>query len=154
MLVAQSCPALCDPMNCSLPGSSVHGLLQTRILECVLFPPPGTIPDPGIELRSPASQADSFPSEPLWADSFPSRIQCLVSKWDCTQSIWCYGRELVGAEWYVFWSTFRIYFSVLLLFWNYYIITSTSNYANFLSAHESYNGKNEPRSKRKVYIIQ
>ena len=29
----QSCPALCDPMDCSLPGSSVHGILQARILE-------------------------------------------------------------------------------------------------------------------------
>ena len=29
----QSCPALCDPMDCSPPGSSVHGILQARILE-------------------------------------------------------------------------------------------------------------------------
>ena len=38
MLVAQSCPTLCDPMSCSLPGSSVHGILQARILEWVAFP--------------------------------------------------------------------------------------------------------------------
>ena len=31
--VAQSCPTLCDPMDCSLPGSSVHGILQARVLE-------------------------------------------------------------------------------------------------------------------------
>ena len=31
--VAQSCPTVCDPMDCSPPGSSVHGLLQARILE-------------------------------------------------------------------------------------------------------------------------
>ena len=31
--VAQSCPTLCDPMGCSLPGSSVHGILQARVLE-------------------------------------------------------------------------------------------------------------------------
>ena len=31
--VAQSCPTLCDPMNCSLPGSSVHGIFQARTLE-------------------------------------------------------------------------------------------------------------------------
>ena len=30
---AQSCPTLCDPMDCSLPGSSVHGIFQARILE-------------------------------------------------------------------------------------------------------------------------
>ena len=29
----QSCPTLCDPMNCSPPGSSVHGIFQTRVLE-------------------------------------------------------------------------------------------------------------------------
>ena len=33
VLVVQSCPTLCDPMDCSLPNSSVHGILQTRILE-------------------------------------------------------------------------------------------------------------------------
>ena len=31
--VAQSCPTLCDPMDCSPPGSSIHGILQARILE-------------------------------------------------------------------------------------------------------------------------
>ena len=34
----QSCPTLCDPMDCSPPGSSVHGILQTRILEWVTMP--------------------------------------------------------------------------------------------------------------------
>ena len=33
--VAQSCPTLCDPMDCRLPGSSIHGIFQARILECV-----------------------------------------------------------------------------------------------------------------------
>ena len=31
--VAQSCPTLCDPMDCGLPGSSVHGIFQARVLE-------------------------------------------------------------------------------------------------------------------------
>ena len=35
--VGQSCPTLCDPMDCSLPGFSVHGILQARILERVAF---------------------------------------------------------------------------------------------------------------------
>ena len=38
MLVAQSCPALCDLMDCSPPVSSVHGILQVRIPECVAIP--------------------------------------------------------------------------------------------------------------------
>ena len=35
LLLSQSCPTLCDPMDCSLPASSVHGILQARILEWV-----------------------------------------------------------------------------------------------------------------------
>ena len=35
VLIAQSCPTLCDSMDCSLPGSSVHGIFQSRILEWV-----------------------------------------------------------------------------------------------------------------------
>ena len=38
VLVAQSCPTLCNSMDCSLPGSSVHGILQSRILEWVAIP--------------------------------------------------------------------------------------------------------------------
>ena len=56
MLVIQLCPTLCDPMDCSPPGSSVHGILQAKILEWVSFPSPGDIPDPGIETRFPALQ--------------------------------------------------------------------------------------------------
>ena len=37
-LVPQSCPTLCNPMDCTLPGSSVHGILQARILEWVAIP--------------------------------------------------------------------------------------------------------------------
>ena len=37
-LVPQSCPILCDPMDCSLPGSSVHGILLARILEWIAIP--------------------------------------------------------------------------------------------------------------------
>ena len=36
-IVAQSCLTLCNPMDCSLPGSSVHGILQARLLEWVAF---------------------------------------------------------------------------------------------------------------------
>ena len=38
VLVAQSCLTLCNPMNCSPPGASVHGILQARILEWVAIP--------------------------------------------------------------------------------------------------------------------
>ena len=64
VLVAQMCPALCNPMDCSLPGSSVHEILWTRILRQIAIPSPGDLPDPGIEPRSPTLQADSLSSEP------------------------------------------------------------------------------------------
>ena len=51
-------------MDCSLPGSSFHGILHARVLEWVAFPSPGHLPDPGIETGSPALQADPFSSEP------------------------------------------------------------------------------------------
>ena len=63
-LVTQSSLTLCDPRDCSPPGSSVHGILQARILEWVASPPPGDLPNPGIEPRYPALQADSVLSEP------------------------------------------------------------------------------------------
>ena len=61
--VPQSCPILCDPMDCSPPGSSVHGISQTRILEWVAISfSRGS--DSGIEPRSPALQVDSLLTEP------------------------------------------------------------------------------------------
>ena len=47
--VAQLCLTLCDPMDCSPPGSSVHGIFQARILEQFVFPSPGDRLDLGVE---------------------------------------------------------------------------------------------------------
>ena len=46
--VTQSYLTLCYPMNCSLPGSSVHGIFQARILEWLAISTPGDLPVPGI----------------------------------------------------------------------------------------------------------
>ena len=65
--VAQLYPTLCDPMDCSPPGSSVHGILQARILEWVPFPPPGDLPHPGSEpvsLVSPTLAGEFFTTGP------------------------------------------------------------------------------------------
>ena len=71
----QSCPSLCDP---SLPGSSVHWNLQHEYWSGLLCPPPGDLPDPGIEpihLASPALPAGSLPTElpgkPFFSFCFP-----------------------------------------------------------------------------------
>ena len=59
----QSCPTLCDPLDYSLPSSSVHGILQARTLEWVPCPPPGDPLNPGVEpasLTSPALAGGFF----------------------------------------------------------------------------------------------
>ena len=65
VLVAQSCLILCDPMDCSLPGSFVHGILQARILVWVAILFSRDLPNPKVEPGFSAEQADSLPSEPL-----------------------------------------------------------------------------------------
>ena len=56
----QSCLTLFDPMDCSPPGSSVHGILPARILEWVAMPSSRGSSHSGIEPLSPALQADSL----------------------------------------------------------------------------------------------
>ena len=61
-LFTQSCPTLCDPMDYSLPGSSVHGISQERIPEWVaMFCSRGS-PRQGVELASPAFSSVQFSS--------------------------------------------------------------------------------------------
>ena len=64
----QSCPTLCNPIDCSPPGSSVHGILQARILEWVATAPsPGNLPAQGSNLYFSCLlpwQADSLPLSP------------------------------------------------------------------------------------------
>ena len=80
--VVQSCLTLWDPVKCSPPDSSVHGILQARVLEP--FPSPGEIPDLVIKPGFPALQADSLPSEPhrkpifLWLNTYTGRNSFLL----------------------------------------------------------------------------
>ena len=66
VLVAQLCLTICDPMDCSLPGSSVHGIFHARVLEWVAISSSRGLPDPGIEPMSLRSHAlaDRLLSEP------------------------------------------------------------------------------------------
>ena len=52
----QSCPTLCDPVDCSLPGSSVHGIFQARVLEWDAIGDLGSIPGLG---GSPGERNDN-----------------------------------------------------------------------------------------------
>ena len=69
--VTQSCPTLCDPVDCSPPGSSVHGILQARILEWGAISFSGHLPDPGIKLVSlvsPSLAGRFFTTSTTWLD--------------------------------------------------------------------------------------
>ena len=63
--VTQLCPTLCNPMDCSLPGSSVHGIFQARILEWVAIS----------FFRASSQPRDQTQSPTLWADALPSETQ-------------------------------------------------------------------------------
>ena len=53
----------CDPMDCSLPGSSVQGFSRQEYWSGLPFPSPGDLPHPGIKPGSPALQADALLTE-------------------------------------------------------------------------------------------
>ena len=84
VLAAQSCLTLCNPTDCSPPGSSVHGILQARILEWAALPFSRDLPNPGTERRSPTLQVDSLPSE--HQGSPETRIA--IRKSLCTKILW------------------------------------------------------------------
>ena len=68
VLCAQSLqlyPTLCNPMDCSPRGSSVHGFSRQEYWSGLLCSPPGDLPYPGIKPASPVLQADSLSTEPL-----------------------------------------------------------------------------------------
>ena len=89
----QSCLTLYNPMDCSLPGSSVRGILQARLLK-LPFPSPGDLPDLGIEPTSYVSLALEgwfFTTSATWEALFYVHLICKI----CLSSIlandfsWC-----------------------------------------------------------------
>ena len=74
---------LCDPMDCSPPGSSVRGISQARMLEWVAMPPPGDLPDPGIKpvsLTSPALTGVFFTTSTTW--------ETQIERWRIKNGAW------------------------------------------------------------------
>ena len=64
VLVAQSCPTQCDPMDCSPPAPQSMKFSRQKYWSGFPFPSLGDLPDAGIDPRSPPLQADSLPDEP------------------------------------------------------------------------------------------
>ena len=66
-LLLRLCPALCDPVDCSLPGSSVHGVSQARTLEWVAIS---------------FLRASSRPRDQTWASCIGRRVLCHLAMWE------------------------------------------------------------------------
>ena len=65
-LRVQSWPTLCSPTDCSPPDSSVHGVSQKRVLECLACPPAGIFPIEGSNPGLLHWQVDFLSLEPPW----------------------------------------------------------------------------------------
>ena len=76
-MYAQSCLTLCNPMDCSPPGSFVHGISQQESWREVLSPPPEDLPYPRIKqsLEAPALAVRLFNTEPLKCQSIDQRMK-------------------------------------------------------------------------------
>ena len=87
-------------MDYSLPGSSVHGILQENTGRSGLpFPSPGDLPNPGIEPGSPALQADSLLSEPPGRPNINSKSVQICQKshvWQLER----YHQKCFGPKWF------------------------------------------------------
>ena len=97
---------LCNPMYCSPPGSSVHGISQQEYWTGLSFLPLGDLPDPGIKLASPALPALTAVSLPLslWVSLIKLRV--------CTNSILRILQIQNNQVWFLCFSTDVFYVGV------------------------------------------
>ena len=83
-MLIQLCPTVCDTRDCSSPGSSVHGILLARILECVAISSSRDLFNPGIEPASPALSGGFFtteqPRKPIVAIRWVQNMSAWVQK--------------------------------------------------------------------------
>ena len=76
--VAQSCPTFCDLVDCSLPGSFLHGFSRQEYWSGLPFPSPGYLPDLGVEPGSPALQAYALTAGPPRKPGVAFTTVCIV----------------------------------------------------------------------------
>ena len=85
----QSYPTLCDPMDCSPPGSSVHGILQARIWSGLPCPPPGIFPTQGSNpflFMPPALAGRFFTTSTTW-EALKLNLHLVNGSFSCYPSI-------------------------------------------------------------------
>ena len=95
----QSCPILCDSMDSSPPGSSVHGILQARRLEGVPFPTPEDLPDSGIKPVFPAAPALAgrfFTISATWEVFY---LYSCLNRYVCTVCVCVCARTRACTDW-------------------------------------------------------
>ena len=110
-LVTQSCLTLCNPMGCSLPGSSVHGILQARILEWVAMP-----------FSRGSSQCRDWTYVSHNAGRFFTAWATREARKTLDLGICCTLYLKCWSLLKIYWSL-TIYILVSLLFWDYFSIT-------------------------------
>ena len=104
VLIAQLCPTLCYPMDCSPPDSSVLGFSRQEYWSGLPFLAPGDLSNLGIELRSPALQADSLLSELPGSPYIKASAQSLSHVWLLSHGLqparllhpWCFPGKNTG----------------------------------------------------------
>ena len=82
--VTQSCPTLCNPMDCSLPGSSVHGIFQARVLQWVAISFSKSWVIGGVALRRGLGITESLSL--FWLPHGLGETYICPSSWKCTQT--------------------------------------------------------------------
>ena len=94
------CLTLCDPTDCSQPSASVPwGFSRQEYWSGLPCPPPGDLPNPGIEPRSPILQVDSLPSEPPGSPRILEGVANPFSRESSWPRIWT---RLLHCKWILF----------------------------------------------------
>ena len=113
MQLLQSCPTLGDPMDCSLPASPVHRVLQARILEWIAFPFSGDLPHPGIKSASPVAPALQADFSPMSQWGNPKTSLTFSQRSKDISSINALKLSFLWSKWYdtetVMWTEKRTY---------------------------------------------
>ena len=116
-LVAQSCPAVCIPMDACIPARllCLWGFSRQEYWSGLPFLPPEDLPNPGIEPRSPALQADSLPSEPcswglIFHPKFTLPLNLEIKSWVRGSQ----GKNDFKLQMCTFFSPFEFKFSTLI----------------------------------------
>ena len=96
---------LCDPVGCSLPGSSVHGILQVRRLEQLDVPSSRGSSQPGDQTQVPTLQVDSLPTEQ------PGKPLAMHTSWKMSLLAALIALSLTPVYWHPFWDVPELFWA-------------------------------------------